>query len=546
MKISYLIESKNSIKIVFISIINLLLILSFGTYLEDYDSNLASFVNGIYTTPATKVWDFDVHFILLSLYSYIAVYLPSINVFAIILLIFNLITLTLTGLFILNLLSFYLKNKSKVLFMFLLLYLLIAFDNIVNLNSTRIVFIGMATMLGYISFQQSINQKITKIRWFLISITIVFLSLIRMDAVLLSSIIFIFVLIIHKSFFKSSLIPLIIGLFFLIVFNTYTMNNISEARQAFYYKELDVFNRANLKTNLNDSNKLELEALIHFLTFDKEHFTIDFYEKNTKKKSNGYLNILNGLNKNSIINTIKNSIPYFKLSLLFILLAIFTSIPIYRFYKIKVFAFFTIISSIILPTLVCLYVVTPERFLIPYYLFLTTFNIFLLIKNKYNTSILFIIIITTLSFFTFINTYKKSLNYNLNRIKYQKNITKLTELSTKISNKNPIVINNVSSPNFFPISPFDKIPKTNALFLNFYYFNSFECYLDKWNSYCNCNALSLEEKINYIINKKSILLIDQDSFQFLKKYLKLKYNIDIKRKIIAKFDDKLDAVELLK
>lgn len=544
-KYNYLLNKKKGNIILLIFIINMCIIFTFGCYLEEYEGMISSFISGIYTTPVLKEWNLDLHFLLLPIYSKIAFYFPDVNVYAFILLTYNLVILTMLGYLILTYLRYLLNNNLYIYILFLILYLIIAIDSILNLNSTRIVFTSMILIFGYVQLYRLKNLRMNIFTCFFISIALLFLCLIRMDAVLLSSIIYIFLLILFKQFYKLSLVPLIISLSSLVSYSICIIPKLSEARQSFYLKELDIFDRSNFKTdNIPKLANLDIDAIKNHYIFDKEHFTLHFYDMIAKESGKGIFNIFNGIRLDSMKNTILSSLPYFLSSIiliLFFLLLFFIGIKGNASKK-----SFILKSAfcMLMPLFICLYVITPSRFLIPYYVTLSSIYIFMYLKKR-ESPIKIIFISSFILILIILKAGKDKHNYETLQTQYLTNISSLQKLTANEKIRNPIVINNIERIYFFPVSIFSYTPKLNAVFLNFYYFNSFNCYLDRWNKICNCNPLSLKEKVDYISKNGNTIIIDNNSFLFMKKYFLTKYNINLQKSVLGNFNEELLIMKII-
>ena len=69
--------------------------------------------------------------------------------------------------------------------------------------------------------------------------------------------------------------------------------------------------------------------------------------------------------------------------------------------------------------------------------------------------------------------------------------------------------------------------------------NSYEFYINKWESICNCNALSISEKMSYLSLNKLYLIIDENNMEFMQYYFLKKFKINIEFQPIEKFDNDL-------
>ncbi len=192
---------------------------------------------------------------------------------------------------------------------------------------------------------------------------------------------------------------------------------------------------------------------------------------------------------------------------------------------------------------ICTYTIVPLRFLIPYLSILICMNIFVYIKHYKSNNTILSIPFVLLLIIIYQATLSKS-NYQHRSKDYDQITSKLHNLSANKSIKKPIVINNLYPIRFFPNNPFTKIKKQDAMFLNFNLFGGWEINKDKWQAECHCNALSLKEKIIYIIGNQNLFLVDEESFKFIQVYLSEKYQLEIKKTTIGKFDSSLIICKL--
>jgi hypothetical protein len=135
---------------------------------------------------------------------------------------------------------------------------------------------------------------------------------------------------------------------------------------------------------------------------------------------------------------------------------------------------------------------------------------------------------------------KEYMNTDIIYLTTMKNIDKIY-LNTE---SNRIIVNEIEIKKFFPVNPFLKTKRQNILFLNSYFFESYHCYIDAWHEACNCDALSIYEKMDYIIKYKHPLVIDEKTLEFMKKYFKIKYNKSLIFTKAAPFDKELSLYNL--
>lgn len=520
-----------------ICLIGVVVFFAFGVSFEAYESLLSSFVQGVYTKPDIYDWNLDWHFLLFPLYAKLNNYFPTIQLYGLILLFYNCICIAVAGLLLSKFIDLIIDDNRNKIILFVGLFSIVLIDNFINLNSTRIVFLSIFTLFGWLEYYRITKHPISFKMRVIMVLLILYLTLIRMDAVFLSSLIYIVYLVLHKRFHWFSLLPLIISASFLFSYVFYIIPNADEARQAFYYNELDVIDRDNVDyTKLTALQSLEVDALRTHLVFDKEHFTTDFY--NTISDScKDVTRLVNGFNINDVITTLKTSIIHYLSYWYFIFFAAF---PVFfLIHKIREKRWLWLIHlfiSVFLPVFVCMYVITPPRFLVPYYITIGCLNVLLYLRYiGFNKKILFFIFF--ILFFEIIIAFLIKRTNVQQEANFRKTIHNIHSLALNKNSKGPIIVHQLDLEKFFPVNPLLKVDRQNLQFLNFYYFNSYDCYVNNWKDICQCNGLSLKEKLDYIVQNDNLFIINQKEFEFLEKYISEKYHQKLVQKETSKLDE---------
>jgi hypothetical protein len=519
-----------------IILINIFILLFFGAYFEEYEGIFSAFIHGTYSIPYDGGWDANLNYLLLYIYEWLASVFPTYNVYGLILTVYNWFIWSLFGLVLYRILKINLKlSINWILFIFL--YIVICIDNFINLNSTRESIILISTIFGYIESRKHEGNSIKRYEWFCISILILFASLIRFETVLIFSIIYIAILFIYNRFSKSALIAIAISGVIFLIYNTTVALYVKDEVKVMTYKEKDIYRNNIDYSKLNSTQLLDVKAMMQYGITDKEHFTSSFYDSVSKIKSkNGFLTYFNGFRLEFIISTLhssyresKSAIGYVLLYFVTIFLLIYKNNP-HR----KRFIILTLMLLLI-PVFLTLFSVVPSRFLVPYLSIACCINIVLYLKYyKWNNKLL--IVYTVCSLLILYNVFAEKDKYIARNGKYKIITTKLSLLNRNQKIKKPIIINNFYSKQFFPITPFEKLIKQNALFLNLYYYIAWDFQQKSWRDVCNCNSLSLKDKLDYVIQNQNLFLIDEVSFNFIKKYMKEKYNINIIKYNVENFD----------
>ena len=197
----------------------------------------------------------------------------------------------------------------------------------------------------------------------------------------------------------------------------------------------------------------------------------------------------------------------------------------------------------VFPIFICFNSVVPLRFLVPYYSIFGCLNILQYVKRNESVKLV-LLFCSVLLFYIFFDEIQIKNKYLKMDSKYNETIYKLIYYSAKSENNKPIIINLLDSDKFIPVKPLAKLPRMNSMFLNIFLFNANDFYINGWNEICKCNALSLKEKIDFIVVNQNLFLIDDKSFLFLKKYFKVKYNTELNKIDLENFDEELKLCKL--
>ncbi len=481
--------------------------------LEAYEKFFSALVSGTYTDFPIKDYDTEVHFLLFSLYAIINKIFPNVQVYGYVVIIYNVVSLLLFGFILFHMLNKRLTGiKLKIIFPFL--FFIISTYQIVNLSTTRIVIITCSSLFYLIHFEL-IKVKYSNL---LLIVLFTFLSLIRIDATLLASLIFLLISFFIKKLHFKQFIPFIVSFSVFISFNVMMQISNREAKKVYYYRELDLVDRSNIDfANLSQKDSLYVTLLTNHSIMDVNHLKLGYVNKILKTKSSTFLNSL--LNIELFKNTLQNSMHDILYAKWLIALCLAVIIGVLFFKKLVMRHVFLLFLLLILPFFLCLYVALPLRFIEPYYVMYTMFLVlnFLDIKLVYFT----ILLLCNLSLS----------NIKICKIKYDyTNQNFLSDYNYLVSNSSkdkPLVIEGIITGYFFSPNPIFNYKHANAVFLNFMFFNSYECYMDSWRKICNCNPLSLVEKLESISNQNLTFISNDETVNVYKKYLKLCWQKDI-------------------
>jgi len=522
-------------------VLNLVSLLVYSVYFEEYEGIFSSFVQGVYTKPCLKEWNVDVHFIFYSVYAYINQILPGVQVYGLILLGYNWISLTLLGLVLFRIIRVNLKQKNKYLFVFI--YLIISLDSLLNLSTNRIAFTVISAAFFFVESKLAEQKEVLRIEVFLFFTTVLFSALLRFDFAILASMIYLLLQLLNKSLNRFSVVALIVSISVALVYNMVMMQTMSEARQIYYYKELDFIMRNNFDyATLSAHYKMEVDAFYNYI-FDDIHLTWNFYNAiSVRGKGEGIISLFFGLHWQSFLNTLNKSVPEYKMAWYYILFAMVAGLFL-TFYSINKYWLFHLIILLFFPLLFCFYVVTPLRFLVPYYSILGSFYTLIYVYSfglTRKTNIFMAVVLVVICY----NVYSKSQKYQYKAEQVKENLQRIKELETTFRSKNPIVINNFSQEKFFPVNAINRFDKQYVLFQNLYYFMSYDCYIDQWREYCTCNPLRLKDKIDYVVDNQCLFIVQDLRLKYLKKYLQQKYDVILQEQLVKKFDNELNVYTL--
>lgn len=462
-----------------------------GSFYSDYDTLIYLIGYGIYTDYPFHDFIIDTYFLIGPYVAFINSRFPELQFLDIFSLTMNIAAITVLGSIVFKKLIVR-QYQPLFYFTYFLIFIILFSDHILNLNTTRIVFLGMAGVLMLDYFVRSRSWR----HYFAFCSSIILLSLLRLDAALLSAVIYTLFILTLGTFRSYRIIPLIITLFVFALFHFLVVNFTSEAKQMFYYSELDMFDRNNIAySRLSEQDALVI-SLLRYQIFDTYHFSREFVNKVIDYNINPFLN---GILPRNFISTFKESLSDYRNVMPLLITAVLLSI-IYlgtscTRLKHKLFVGF----YLFLPLLINLYIITPTRFLAPYYtlvILITLINIKGEILENYKFIILLIV------------TFGLSLrSLMLLHLFYTQHVSQSTLFQNKLDaleavhQGQPIILERFAPENDFP-NPLDKMKRRNMAFLNMFYLASFECYQSRWKRLCQCNPLSLREKMSYIANQQ--------------------------------------------
>lgn len=480
----------------------------FGVYLEDYECMFSNFIFGNYNIYVENIFQTTNHFIILRLYQYMQGVFFEWNIYGFILFFYNVSSLILCGLVLYRILWINFKIRSY-LFYVVLLYILIG-DTFININSARNAFFIFMGAIAYVESCFHENKIISNKKKYIIYLMVIYSILIRFEIILILSLIYLIFSFLRRKTLPISYFSIIVSFVVLILFqinsNLFTPND----ERIFIKYEKNIIDKGSINYNdLSDENRFFIDALLQEQLVDYIHFDERFYQeilyqkgtlvKKIKVFSREYLNAFN-MSKNEFKNSWK-----VMLCAIFSMLYVIFSSKSNRNKKV-------IIESILLcfPMSLLSFTMLPARFLIPYFTVFLLFNIFVLALNKTRFLNIF------LGFILILFVSKNSTD----KIKYENKLSLHNQVMSdlnKLNNSTPYILYSFSEELFSPL-PLSRIKKQNAYFLNLFLFTGWGLYKKPWQEFCKCNPLSIESKLEYIVNKKLMIIMNNRQASFLKVY----------------------------
>lgn len=517
-------------------LINTLFCLILGTYFEEYEGVNSASIMGLYTHPCRNFADFSNHYLIIRLYEYLSWQFPQIQVYGWFMFAYNWISSLLMGLVLFRILKVNLSLDNWLLFV--LLYLLLAADNLLNLSSTRITFVSITTLFAYIESCRLNGEQIGLKARTLLIVLMLFITLMRAEAVMLSTMLYLFILIVNKRFYTLSLLPLIAGIAVFLSFNYVVTHCVNTEEKLVVFKEKEILDRTNIdfdKLVPGSALQLEVEAITEHALFDKVHFTPAFYDAIAYSRGSiGLKSITDGLKPISFLHTLLNSAmesyPVWRMLLFYL----FSCLLLLRVRKqLQPFRAYWLLGFI--PLLICFYTIVPLRFLMPFYAVLACLNLFLYIRKEGPGSRVLAGIFLCCCLVMY-GEAGKSRYYQLKYDKFHKFQLHLQALNRKRPDV-PAVIYNADFEKIFPVRPLEKLVHPNTLLLNFYWYIAYDFYREKWKEYCHCDPLSIKDKTDYLVSTQAPLIIDTASLHFMQKYFKSKYAVGVEGRGFTRFDE---------
>jgi hypothetical protein len=317
----------------------------------------------------------------------------------------------------------------------------------------------------------------------------------------------------------------------------------NEPRKAAYLKEFQFIDRNDICYDKLDS--AQHEEVLAFRTYhlmDKIHFTLKFYDDVSasahKYKTN---DLLQGISVHSFKSMLWSSYWNLHSVWFIVLLYLLTAwLTVFKLYGANKRYWVLVLFFTFFPILLCMYVLLPTRFLMPYYAVLSAMHIILLLHNNILNRMVYLYALIALVLLLR-EVKDNSIHYRQLEKTYKQTLSHLS----KMSKDKQVVINEIDADKFFEINPFSKRQELNVVFLNLYYLAAFDCYADLWRNKYERDPFSLKDKVDYVIANNYDLIIRKQTLEYLQKYLKGKYNKCIVPENISRFDQELITCKII-
>jgi len=518
----------------------------FGTYIESYEIVYNSAVKGEFFDPITQ--DFftsSPQLILLGLYAKLTALFPKISTFGLALSIVNFFTLLVLGL---QLFAFISRKKVPAV-LILGLVIVIYFDNVLHLSSTRIAFWGAVNFYLF-------SKMHSRIAWSIIPLLIlaVVYALFRFEIlILLSSLLLIFEALVKRRLVKVLFIPLLVSLGIMILFNSFLIDYGTEANRVFYYHEnqmfmnpetqiLSYFELRNLDLNSVNPEVLEqslrFSSLFEFGMLDVSTMNWDYIHSLSGKKPSWFTYFFGAFNMQSFMMIMEEAaMSYLKIIYLPIVLICLTGLIVWKNKSLLTVAFHLFIIAF--PIVLNFHIETPVRFLSPYYILV--FIYFLVRYSHYfrlNKSIYYIAFLVLL----LVAMY----NTNLERLRFSAEQDRhdlfYGEIDDLLESEDLVIIEQDYNMTMLSRLPFPNEDHGNISFLNEFFV--YKSYYTWWENHCECNPFSLQEKISFIQKNEVPLVLNPIRLEFLENYYNHYLNIPIKYDVLLNLSNDLILIKI--
>lgn len=454
------------------------------------------------TFLSSRIFSIDLNFFVMPIVAKINSYFQGVQLYAYFLFIETLIVGFLFLREILKLENIDHRKKNLLAIIFIVLFL----PNFFLINITRIS--TYATLLFFYK-----HYKFQYTGWKLFLFMTLCISLRISTFVLISFLFFLLTTLLYKRFKLHALTPFGFGLTVSFAYNLYIIYFLNEPFNAFFFREWDLTERANIDMQyIRSLDKAILFSFNHGI-FDQHFFNMEFLDSILETKGN-YLFIAL-LNPKFYFKTFALSWDAISECLPIILIVFVMTCYLVFKKKLK----FSIGSLMIFfPLIACICISLPERFLYPYY----TICIMVLIY-KFKPLILyqaFFLLVVVITFGKVENIYR---TYLFESEKYKATIDRIDQLRKTYGE--PLFIENYYSSKWRMDNPQInyKYEDKDIYFINYNLSLVLTDYEDKWKSLGCRNPLSIEDKFNlaHSLGKK-IVFYSEDNAQAYIEYMKLK------------------------
>jgi hypothetical protein len=473
---------------------------------EDHESLLSASIANEYMKPIFNAYFYDINLFVIPILSKINVFFPGVQVYGYFLFIETLFI----GYLILN---YILKNSNLernrryfIASAFIILHL----ANFFLLSTTRIATLGI--ILFFFLYHQ---KEVSRVKLVLLFIFTLFL---RVDAFAILSVLYIFIcFVIYRKITLRITTPFIICLLFLFAYKLFITNQLDEAFNVFYFREIDLTDRLNVAySTLSKIDKTILD-LLYVGIIEEDIYKLSFSDRIMSINVSHLLNSI--LEPRLYLNTLKNSFENIKsLSFVFIMilsLGVFRLLSVFQVNK-RIFFYFLLI---LFPLVVCTYIILPVRFLYPFLLI-----IILLILSEFKEKKYYLYLFMMLMSFQFFYLQQLYKTNTFNSNLFLKTILRTENLEKKYGELMVFERYGSQSWRFSNSNINYRYTDNHYLFLNYGFYSTIVNYEEVWKDAGCENPRSIFVKVKFLNDTKLPIIFDsQERVELYEDYLEMRY-----------------------
>lgn len=481
-----------------------LIVVTHHSFLEELESGISAFIAHEYAPLSDDYALLDANFLIMPLMSYVNSFFKGFQLYGY----FVFIVTFISGLVLLDVLKKVSVAFRKSFLPIGLVFILFQLPNLISLSITRATFFLGVSLL--VSFHLKIYSKRYHVIIYLLGIVF------RLDMMVILCIGYLIadIIISRRVKLRTTLLAAS-AVFTFAAYNTLISNYASEPFKAFYYYELDFVDRDNIDyVRLNESQRLIVEMGKNGV-IDENLFSQNFIESILYLKSSFLTNVL--LSPELFLNVFRHSLDALEKSRWLILFCFL--LLMMQFIRKKKANRLLFTFLFLFPLLICFYISLPNRFVFPYYSFLSIFLIFSSERKSQVAGLVCITFIVAQYCLSTLSSYRQMVT--------QFDITMQQTEQLEKTHGLPLIFENAFYSRFVFMNPNIAYRYTgnDYLFLNIAFFQAFDNYQASWRKYDCKNPLSIKDKVvTAQALGKPILFFSEERHQSYLQYLSKRYD----------------------